>query len=159
RGDESLERSMKQNISRRRMIQLTAAAMLASAGCVAQRPAKVTRDEFTIAFLSDTHLGKDGNDQALEQMKQAGAEINASNAAMTIMGGDLVHGGQDPKVEKHYPAWFELANAFKRPWVAVPGNHDPDAIFLKHIQKQTDFAVTQGAFVFVCFRDAIGNPN
>jgi predicted phosphodiesterase len=146
-------------ISRRKFLELGATAVATAALSPLVRAQSSKPDSLTVAFLSDTHLGKDGNDKAADQLKQAVHEINASAAALTIMCGDLVHGGQDPKAEKHYPQWVEIASKFKNPWHAVPGNHDPDPIFLKHIQKQTDFTVTRDPFTFICFRDAIGNPD
>jgi len=151
---------MINRFTRRQVLKSGAAAIaLGAASCLNKAQTAQRDDSFTLAFLSDTHLGKDNNSLASNQMKQAVDEINASGAVMTLMCGDLVHGGQNPKAEAHYPEWMEIASTFKKPWHAVPGNHDPDAIFLKHIQEQTDFAVARDPFTFICFRDAIGNPN
>jgi predicted phosphodiesterase len=150
---------MNRHFSRRDVLKAGAIAVAGAALAPSLLAETASPPSLNIAFLSDTHLGRGGNDDASKQMKQAVAEINASNASMTIMCGDLVNGGQNPKAEEHYPEWLELASKFKNPWHAVPGNHDPDAIFLKHIQKETDYVLPSDPFTFICFRDAIGNPN
>src|SRR5436309_3505823 len=119
-------------ISRRHFLELGATAVATAALSPLVRARSAELDSLSVAFLSDTHLGKDANDKAADQMKMAVDEINACGAALTIMCGDLVHGGQDPKAEKHYPEWIQIASKFQNPWHAVPGNHDPDAIFVKH---------------------------
>jgi len=150
---------MSHGFSRRQVIKGAVGALAVGALSPLLWGQTAPSDALQLAFLSDTHLGRGNNEQAAKQMKQAVEEINASGAAMTIMCGDLVNGGQNPAAEKHYPEWLEIASKFKKPWHAVPGNHDPDALFVKHIQKETDYTVNTDAFTFICFRDAIGNPN
>ena len=111
----------------------------------------------TVALPSDTHLGR-SKEKDVELMRQAVGEINASNAACTIFCGDLVNAGELPDNERRYPEWLELAKQLKRDHFAVPGNHDPDALFLKHLRKETDYSFSLGDHRFVCFRNAEVNP-
>ena len=93
----------------------------------------------TVALPSDTHLGRT-KEKDVELMRRAVEEINASAAECTIFCGDLVNGGEHPEHERRYPEWLELAKQLKRDHFAVPGNHDPDALFLKHVRKETDYS-------------------
>jgi 3',5'-cyclic AMP phosphodiesterase CpdA len=114
-------------------------------------------DSFTVALISDTHLGRDGEGPS-GQFSTAVAEINATDARFTLCCGDLVNAGQEPANERRYPEWVQTASRLKQPWHAVPGNHDPDALFMKHIAPRLDFTVDCAPFRFICFRDAQPNP-
>jgi 3',5'-cyclic AMP phosphodiesterase CpdA len=114
---------------------------------------------FTFALMSDTHLGRNGEGPA-KQMKHAVEEINASPAELIIFTGDLVNAGEVDANEKHYPEWLDIAGGWKKPWHAVPGNHDPVAKFVKRIGVETDriVDVPSAPYRFVFFRDALPNP-
>src|SRR6266480_4533369 len=121
-------------------------------------PAQTTAPApFTFALITDTHLGR-GGEKPSAQMKQGVEEINASPAELTIHCGDLVDAGEVAAHEKRYPEWLEIASKWKNPWHAVPGNHDPVALFTKHIHPQTDFVIDRPGYRFICFRDALPNP-
>jgi predicted MPP superfamily phosphohydrolase len=114
------------------------------------------RPEFTFALATDTHLGRQtGDDKRLEQLV---GEINRSEAQFTLFCGDLVDNGQAEGKEKQYPLWKEVVKGLKKDYFAVPGNHDPDSLFLKHIAEKTDFVFEHKGFRFVCFRNAEPNP-
>jgi predicted phosphodiesterase len=149
---------MDSSISRRHALQLGTAAAAAVALAPLAGAAPVAKsDSFTIALISDTHLGR-GGEVAADQFKAAVAEINASDAEFTICCGDLVNGGGTPANEVHYPKWMEIAGTLKKPWHAVPGNHDPDRLFVKHISPQMDYVIDRAPLRFICFRDADVNP-
>ncbi len=112
---------------------------------------------FTFALISDTHLGRVG-ELDVEHFKATINEINASPAEFTIHCGDLVNNGQDPNNEHRYAQWMELAGKLKNPWHAVPGNHDPIAVFKKHIQPETETVVDRDPYRFLLFADAKPNP-
>lgn len=112
---------------------------------------------FDFALVSDNHLGRVGVTE-IENLKKVVAEINASQAEFTLFTGDLVHAGQEPKNQSHYPEWKKIVSELKQPWHAVPGNHDPDALFAKHVSEQLNFSVDRPPLHFICFRDAKPNP-
>src|SRR3954453_15851393 len=136
-----------------------AAGLAFAAHAPSQSPAAPNgdADPFRFALISDTHLGRDG-EKPSAQMRQAVEEINASPAEIVIHCGDLVNAGERPENEKRYPEFLDLASKFARPWHAVPGNHDPLALFPKHVRRETDYVVERHPWRFVCFRDALPNP-
>lgn len=110
----------------------------------------------SFALVSDTHLGKGKGEERL--WEQAVEEINKSGAEFTLICGDLVNAGEKPENEAQYAKWAEIAKKLKGKWVAVPGNHDPDATFAKLVQEKTDTVFDHKGLRFVCFRDAEPNP-
>lgn len=114
-----------------------------------QTPAK---PEFTFALVSDTHVGRGGEGPS-RNMALAVQEINASPAQFTVFGGDLVDNGMKPENERRYPEWAEIAGRLKKPFYAVPGNHDPEDRFKQCVRKETDFAFDHERFRFICFQD------
>lgn len=142
-------------LGRRRFLALAGTALVHVAGGL--RSAEPAREpEFTFAFVTDTHLGRTAaEEKALPGLVDA---INRSPAAFTLFGGDLVDNGQKPDHDKRYPVWKDIVKGLKKDWYGVPGNHDPDELFRKHVQPQTDFSVEHKNMRFVCFRDAEPNP-
>jgi len=132
-------------------IAVTAAAAMAGCGHAAATRAPPGPD-LVFAIVADTHVGKDGKLDAARQMAQAVAEINASPAEMTIFLGDLVDSGGSH--EQLYPEWLKIARGLKRPFYSVPGNHDPAALFTKHLRPQTDYVADVKAVRFIFFADA-----
>src|SRR4051794_32174825 len=149
----------EQRFTRRRLLMSAAggAVTLALAPLLRAQATQATTKPFVFALISDTHLGREGNAPA-EQMKRAVEEINASGAELVIHCGDLVNAGEVAANEPHYPEWMEIASGWRIPWHAVPGNHDPVAMFTKHIRPTTDYAVDRDGYRFLCFRDAKPNP-
>jgi hypothetical protein len=145
-------------ISRREALRW---AIIAGGAMVLRNPrlegAPAGDQKFTFALVSDTHLGRGGEGPS-RQMRAAVEEINASGAEFAIFPGDLVNAGQEEKNEIWYPQWKELAGSLAIPWYALPGNHDPDELFHKHIAADTDFVIDRPPFRFICFRDAKRNP-
>lgn len=146
------------SISRREA--LAGATIAAGAALLHQLAAAQTAPDgpFVFALITDTHLGR-GGEKPAELMKLAVDEINASLAELTVHCGDLVNAGEVAAHEKFYPQWREIARALKRPWHAVPGNHDPVDCFTRHILPRTDYVVDRPGFRFICFRDAKPNPD
>ena len=151
-------------ISRRNLLSGAAAAagamLIHNIAAAANDAATSDRNKpFTFALMSDTHLGRNGAGPA-GQMKQGVAEINASPAELVIFTGDLVNAGEIDANEKHYPEWLDIAGGWKKPWHAVPGNHDPIPKFTKHIRAETDYVIDapSSPYRFIFFRDALPNP-
>jgi hypothetical protein len=147
---------MAAGITRRSALAAAGAAFLSGIARGQQIHPARDADVFTFALITDTHLGR-GGEQPAEQMRQAVAEINTTAASLVICCGDLVNSGAVPANEKHYPAWMQIAGRLKAPWHAIPGNHDPIEKFIKHVRPETDFVVDapgDAPWRFICFRDA-----
>jgi len=134
-------------LRRRTFLSWLAALPAGALGLAAEEPAKPL---FTLAIVSDTHLGKGGEGPA-KGLAAIVEEINASNAEFTLFLGDLVDTGA--KNEEHYPKWLEITKGLKKPFHAIPGNHDPVEFFRKYIRAETDYAFDHKGFRFVLFND------
>jgi 3',5'-cyclic AMP phosphodiesterase CpdA len=91
-------------------------------------------------------------------MRSAVAEVNASPAAFTVFCGDLVDKGEAEANQKRYGEWLDIARGLKNEFTAVPGNHDPAALFTKHIRKETESVLDCKDYRILCFADAEPNP-
>jgi hypothetical protein len=156
--DEPIE-LCERRLTRRRAM---AGALAAGAGLLLTRFSSAVTTQpadgvFRFALITDTHLGR-GGEAPSEQMAKAVEEINAANVELVICCGDLVNSGETAANEKRYPEWMKIAEKWKSPWHAVPGNHDPVALFTKHILPQTDYVIDRPRWRFICFRDAKPNP-
>ncbi len=58
------------------------------------------------------------------------------------------------KHEPLYAEWLKIAQGLKRPFHAIPGNHDPVEFFTKHVRAETDYAFDHKGFRFVLFNDS-----
>jgi predicted phosphodiesterase len=112
---------------------------------------------FSFALVTDTHLGKPGDDY-VGRMRKAVEEINASPAEFTVFCGDLVDRGEVAANQKRYAEWVEIARGLKKDYSAVPGNHDPVAVFTKHVRKETESVLDFKDYRVLCFADAEPNP-
>ncbi len=119
--------------------------------CLCGPLAAATEPLLSFAVVSDTHLGKGGEGPA-KGMAAIVEEINASNAEFTLFLGDLVDAGE--RSELHYPEWLGLAMRLRKPFYAIPGNHDSVGFFRKYIRTETDYVVDVRGFRFVLFDDA-----
>ena len=106
---------------------------------------------FTFAVVSDTHLGKGGEGPA-KGLATIVEEIDASDVEFTLFLGDLVDTGA--KHEPLYAEWLKLAEGLKKPFYAIPGNHDPVEFFKKYVRAETDYAFDHKGFRFVLFNDS-----
>lgn len=153
---DTAQRTLTLDLNRRHFLGTAATAIAAMGANVTFAAESDKRPEFTFALATDTHLSRQAGDE--KQFEKLVGEINRSAAQFTLFCGDLVDNGQGEGKEKQYPAWKEIAKGLKRDYFAVPGNHDPDSLFLNHIAKQTDFVFEHKDFRFVCFRNAEPNP-
>ena len=112
---------------------------------------------FSFALVTDTHLGKPGADY-VKRMATAVAEINEAAVEFTVFCGDLVDRGEVEANQKRYAEWLDLAKGLKKNFTAVPGNHDPVAVFTKEIRSKTDSVVEFKDIRVLAFADAEPNP-
>lgn len=97
-----------------------------------QKLAKVS-----LAIVSDTHLGYQDKEHAARQWEQTAAEIGQSPAELVLHLGDVVDGGR----EAQYPVYLKIREKIGKPVHEIPGNHDPQSLFEKHIRKPVDTVV------------------
>lgn len=140
-------------LSRREFLGLVGAGgvVVAAPRCAEAAPADREKVDLCFALVSDMHLGRKGSKSPARWMRQVVDEINASQAEMTIFLGDLVDTGR--KNEALYPEWVKIAKRLKRPFYAIPGNHDPGSFFTKYIRPKTDYAIDHKGLRFVFFQD------
>ena len=113
-------------------------------------PAAENLGELSFGIVSDTHLGRGDNQSAEKQWRQAIAEINAAPPKFILHLGDVVDGGRAAQ----YPIYAATRKELKVPIHEVPGNHDPDDLFEKHICTPIDRVFDEGGIRFVLFGNA-----
>lgn len=108
---------------------------------------------FTFAVVSDTHLGtgKDGV-TGEEAWDRALKEISHTDAEFVLHLGDLVHEGGTN--EELYSTFMDIRRGYDKPVYAIPGNHDPDALFKKHVAEKTDTSFDHKGTRFILFDNA-----
>lgn len=145
------------SLTRRQFLHGTgAAAALVLLGGRFGRAQEAAGPRFTFALASDTHIGKGS---FTRQWEQAVGEINDYHPSFLLFLGDLVDQGEKPENQVHYPTWVEAAKKLQAPWVCVPGNHDPVALFQEHVRKETDSVFDwQDQVRVIAFHDAQPNP-
>jgi len=140
------------NFNRREFLATSAVAASGPLLTAADTP----KPDFSFALVTDTHLGKAST--YVKAMQTTVAEINASPAEFTIFCGDLVDNGAMEERQKLYPVWMETAKGLKKEFAAVPGNHDPVEMFVKHVRKETEGVLKFKNYRFLTFADAEVNP-
>lgn len=137
-----------QTASRREFLAAAAAMAAVRPSLGAEAPS------FTFAVITDTHLGRKGSSTPARLMKQAVEKVNASKAAFTLFGGDLVDSAHTVENQKHYPEWLELARSLKCDWHAVPGNHDPRDVFKRELKREHDWEFEHQGYRIIGLADA-----
>lgn len=132
----------------RRSFLAGTAGLIALGSC--KLPAAEGLDEFSFVIVSDTHLGRQDSRAPERQWKAAIAEINEAPGDFALHLGDVVDQGREPQ----YPLYAELRKTLKKPIHEVPGNHDPVALFEKHIAAPIDRAFDHAGVRFVLFNNA-----
>lgn len=91
---------------------------------------------FSFLVVSDTHVGREDKEDAARQWKQTAQEIDAATGEFVLHLGDVVDGGR----EAQYGVYKEIRQTIRKPVHEIPGNHDPQDLFAKHIRPQVDLA-------------------
>ena len=74
--------------------------------------------ELNFAFLTDVHVTPRGESDSL--LRAAVAEINASAVDFVLVTGDLCNMGSDAELH----CVHGILKRLRKPWFAVPGNHE-----------------------------------
>lgn len=113
-------------------------------------PAADRLEEFSFIIVSDTHLGRNDNESAEKQWKQAVAEIATARGDFVLHLGDVV----DSAREAQYPIYAETRKALKKPIHEIPGNHDAPDLFEKHVRTPIDTVFDHSGVRFLLFNNA-----
>jgi 3',5'-cyclic-AMP phosphodiesterase len=91
---------------------------------------------FSFLVVSDTHLGRNNQEGPARQWERTAREIDAAEGDLVLHLGDIVDGGR----EAQYPVYKETRKLIRKPVHEIPGNHDPEELFRKHIRKQPELS-------------------
>ncbi len=100
--------------------------------------------------ISDTHLGRRDNDQAERQWRKTAAELKEAPGDFILHLGDVVDGGR----AEQYPIYRRIRDGIGKPVHEIPGNHDPEKLFEKHIGQPADRFFERGGIRFVLLNNA-----
>ena len=128
-------------------------AIGAGLGTVTFRPSCLAADDVLAAeflVISDTHLGRNDNDEAARQWELTAKELAAAPEKLVLHLGDVVDGGR----ESQYAIYKATAKTVGKPVHAIPGNHDPIELFARHIRPEIDTVVDHAGIRFVLMGNA-----
>lgn len=108
------------------------------------------REPLAFLVVSDTHLGYQRQSGAAGQWKKTAAELGKASGDLILHLGDIVDGGQ----ESQYAVYREIRGTIGKPVHEIPGNHDPQDLFEKHIRKPVDVAVDHRWIRFLLLNNA-----
>lgn len=95
------------------------------------------RGEISFLVVTDTHLGYKEEDKAEKLWLRTAGAMAGQPGAFVLHLGDIVDNGQ----ETQYPRYLEGRKVIGKPVHEIPGNHDPEELFQKHIREQTSHAI------------------
>lgn len=125
-------------LSRRRFVT---SAVAAGAGALALRTfalpaADRALSEVSFLVITDTHLGYQDKDAAEKQWLKTAAELARAPGAFVLHLGDVVDGGREPQ----YARYLEGRKLIGKTVHEIPGNHDPQELFERHLRKDVNLA-------------------
>jgi hypothetical protein len=115
-----------------------AGALLLHPQCL--RAVGAPRGEISFVVVTDTHLGYKDEEKAERVWLQTAAEIDKAPGAFVLHLGDVVDGGR----EAQYPRYLAGRQLIRKPVHEVPGNHDPQELFQRHLRQEVDTAIEHG---------------
>jgi len=137
-------------INRRQWLAASATGAGAALCWSLKLPAATGFEPISFVIVSDTHLGRNGNEASLKNWRKAITEINELPGSMVLHLGDVVDSGR----EEQYSVYLETRKLLKKPVHEIPGNHDPVDLFTKYVVEETDRAVVVGGVRFLLFNNA-----
>jgi predicted phosphodiesterase len=114
------------------------AALMLRPRCLLAAPAR--REGLSFIVVTDTHLGYKDEDKAERGWQQMAAEIDEAPGSFVLHLGDVVDGGR----EAQYANYLASRRLIRKPVHEVPGNHDPQRLFARHIREEVDAAFEYG---------------
>ncbi len=106
--------------------------------------------EVSFNVVSDTHLGRGDQAAPAEQWARTAREIDAAAGDFVLHLGDIVDGGR----EAQYAVYKDLRKTIRKPVHEIPGNHDPQELFAKHIRREVDLAFDHRGIRFLLLNDS-----
>jgi 3',5'-cyclic AMP phosphodiesterase CpdA len=128
-------------------------AIGAGLGTMTLRPPCLAADNTLAAeflVISDTHLGRNDNDEAVLQWEATAKELATAPGEVVLHLGDVVDGGR----EAQYAIYKATAKTIGKPIHAIPGNHDPANLFARHIREEIDTVVDHAGLRVVLMGNA-----
>jgi DNA repair exonuclease SbcCD nuclease subunit len=108
------------------------------------------RPQLSFIVVSDTHLGYRDQASAARQWERTAREIARAPGDLVLHLGDVVDGGR----EAQYPIYVKTRRLIDKPVYEIPGNHDPQPLFAKHLRKQVDTVVDHHWLRFLLLNNA-----
>ena len=87
-----------------------------------------TIPEFSLAIVTDTHLGRDDPPGSADHWMLAAREIEKTDSEIILHLGDVVDNGR----EKQYDTYKDIRKTIHKPIHEIPGNHDPRVVREAH---------------------------
>jgi 3',5'-cyclic AMP phosphodiesterase CpdA len=105
---------------------------------------------FTFLVVSDTHLGRGDNQDAARQWERTARELEAAEGDFVLHLGDVVDGGREPQ----YAIYRDHRRIIRKQIHEIPGNHDPQDLFERHIRRPVEFALDHGGVRFLLLNNS-----
>jgi 3',5'-cyclic AMP phosphodiesterase CpdA len=111
-----------------------------------------SRDSPTFSFLvvSDTHLGRGDTAAAAQQWQLTARALEAAAGDFVLHLGDIVDQGREPQ----YAVYLETRRLITKPIHEIPGNHDPQELFERHVCRPVDRAFDHGGVRFLLMNNS-----
>ena len=93
--------------------------------------------EISLLLVTDTHLGYKDQDKAEQLWLKTAAAMAGQRASFVLHLGDVVDGGR----EALYPKYLEGRQLIGKPVHEIPGNHDPEEAFRRHLRPEINHVV------------------
>jgi calcineurin-like phosphoesterase family protein len=106
--------------------------------------------EFSFIVVSDTHLGRNDRSDAADLWTKTAAEIDKGPGEFVLHIGDVVDAGR----EKQYDVYKDIRKSIRKPVHEIPGNHDPEELFAKHIRREVDTAIDHRGVRFLLLNNS-----
>jgi hypothetical protein len=105
---------------------------------------------FRFALFGDPQIGfgdrQPPHTRDVVRLKAAGGQAEAAGCELVLCCGDLVHQVADASTA----GLLEAVETFQQTtWLPVPGNHDPDDWYQKHIRKELDYSIDHKGVTFI----------
>lgn len=106
--------------------------------------------QFSFIVVSDTHLGREDKVDAANQWRKTATEIESVKGDFVLHLGDVVDGRR----EAQYPVYLDICQSIRKPVYEIPGNHDTQESFARHIRKKIDMAFDHQGIRFLLINNS-----
>jgi 3',5'-cyclic-AMP phosphodiesterase len=93
--------------------------------------------EFSFLVVSDTHLGRGDQEGPARQWARTAKQIDSTAGDFVLHLGDVVDGGR----EAQYAVYKDIRKTIRKAVHEIPGNHDPQELFERHLRKPVELAL------------------